>query len=474
MKAWWILILAIPMHSYAQTKAAAPAGLLSLKDYLNQVQTLNPQGRAMAEMVKSSELRMEVEADSLTTTEMYGEAGVLDNQNEVVMPAMGYRTEGHGWKLGLRKQFALTGTSADLSYNSRWANITGASLMTQPNYYENKAVLELVQPLWRNSFGSELRGQVALKRADLRRKWMEAKYDLKNLLLQAENTYWSLVSYNQMIKLQEEAVERAKKMRDLMKNKTGLRLVDDVDYLQTQASLETRELELQNSQDERTNLIRQFNTLRGANTDVVETLAELPEKEFSTKFAPSKRITREDFEVLRSKAEMARAEAQAGGSHAQPQLDLVGSFSANGISSKSSDAYDEVVQNEHEYWMVGVRFSTPLDLSLLGGLSRAFKSQRQAAVDLKQAADFSLERTYSALSQQHGEAQKRLERAVSLETLQTTLVKRERARLLNGRTTTFQFINMEQNLAAAQIQKVQSQLSLVKVHNLLKTFEESP
>lgn len=467
MKTLFILFFVTGVQAQTQ---AVPS--LTLSEYLRQVQSQSPQGRAMVQMVKSFELRM-VEADSITAPEIYGEYSKSDNQNEVLMPVMGRRTEGAGWKLGVHKQFT-TGTAADLSYSSRWANITGNSFMTQSNYWENKATLEVSQPIWRNGFGAETKANIDLKRAETRRRLMEAKYDLKNLLLEAENTYWSLVSFNEVIKLQEENVERSKKNRDLMKNKAGLRLVDDVDYLQTQAALETRELELQNSNDERMNLIRKFNTLRGSNFEHVEVLQSFPEKELAAKFTPNSRITREDFEVLRSKAELARAEARAGRSHVRPQLDLVGQFSANGIDGHSSNAYDEVADNEHEQWMVGVRFSAALDFGLIGGMYRAFKAQQRAAIDLGQAADFTLERTYKALSEQRGEAQRRLERAVSLEKLQTNLVKRERQRLLNGRTTTFQFINMEQNLAAAQIQKVQAQLSLVKVHNVLKTFEESP
>jgi outer membrane protein TolC len=465
------LLLLLFLASQAPAQGRLP--ILSLQDYLRQVQSQSPSARAAVELVKAYELRM-VEADSITSPEIYAEAGASDDQSEKLVPFMGRRTEGHGWTLGLRKQF-VTGTSADLRYDSMWANITGAAGIPQPNYWENKATLEVSQALWRNGFGSRTRAEIDLKQAESRQRLMQAKFNLKDLMLQAENTYWALVSYNQMIALQEENVARSKKMRDLMKNKAGLRLVDDVEYLQTQASLETRELELQTSLDERANLIRQFNMLRGSGAEAVtESLSEFPEKELLAKHVRGRRMSREDFEVLRSQAEMARAQARAGRSQVRPQLDLVGSFSANGMNPKSSDAYDEVARNEHESWRVGVRFSAALDFGLIGGMYRSYKAQQRAATDMGNAADFNLERTYNNLAIQHADAQRRLAKAVSLENLQTNLVKRERQRLLNGRTTTFQFITMEQGLAAAQIQKVKSQLGLVQVHNVLKTFEESP
>jgi outer membrane protein TolC len=301
---------------------------------------------------------------------------------------------------------------------------------------------------------------------------LEAKYRLKNLLLSAENTYWSLVSLNQVIKLQEENVDRSRKLRDLMRNKAKLRLVDDVDALQAQAALESRELELQSSLDDRSAMVREMNTMRGQSQDVLETLAELPEKDWAKVVRPGLKITREDFEVLRQEAEMARSQARAGVSHVQPQLDLVGNFSANSIDPQSGRAYDEVARNEHETWYVGLKFSMALDIGLIHSVANSFRAQKRVAADLKGNAEYSLERTYAAISAQHGEAQRRYERAVSLEKVQTELVKRERQRLLNGRTTTFQTITFEQNLASSQVQKVKAQLALLQLHNVLKTFTE--
>ncbi len=468
MKTSWLVLLALSLPSWAQ----APTGSISLEQYLNQVKAGSPQAQGLVETVRSRELAMG-KADNITVTEIYGDAGVGDDQSEKLVPFMGRRTEGHGWKLGLRKKF-VTGTQANLFYDSRWANITGAQGIPQPNYFENKATLELVQPLWRNGFGSETRAEIDLQLATSKIELLESKYDLKNLLLGAENTYWSLVAYNEMIKLQQENVERSRKMRDLMKNKAGLRLVDDVDFLQVQASLEMRELELQSSLDERANLIREFNTLRGVNSETVEALSDSPEKQLSVKFKGGPRISREDFDILRQKAEAARAAARGGRSHIRPQLDLVGNFSANGMDPQYGRAQSEVEKNEHENWMVGVRFSAALDFGLIWDMMNSFKAQERAAKQMGAAADFNLERTYSGLNSKHSEAQRRFEMSANLEKLQTQLVKRERQRLINGRTTTFQALTLEQNLAAAQIKKVESQLALVKIHNALKAFEEAP
>jgi hypothetical protein len=53
-------------------------------------------------------------------------------------------------------------------------------------------------------------------------------------------------------------------------------------------------------------------------------------------------------------------------------------------------------------------------------------------------------------------------------------VKREKRRLLDGRATTFEAINFEQNLALAQIGRVRAQLAFLQINNTIKTFEAKP
>lgn len=445
---------------------------LSVDQYILQIQNKGAQGRALVENVRAMELKLD-EADAITTTELYGQAGLSDDQSEKLIPYMGSRTEGLGWTLGLKKQF-LTGTSANLYYDSHWANLTNAAGISQPNYWENKATLELVQPLWRNGFGSEVRANYDLKESQAKANLLQAQFDLKTFLLDSQNIYWSLVTYDQVIKLQEENVDRSRRLRDLMAKKAKLRLIDDVDYLQVQASLESRELELQTSRDERANLARQFNIRRGEDLDSVEILDPLPAELTTQVKADLKKATREDFENLKAIAEVSKSAARAGRSRLRPQLDIVGTVSANGMDAASSRARTEVTDIDHGSWSIGVRFSTSIDVGLTRDIYHSYVAQQRAANDLSESAEFQLRRQFKALVEQLGEAQKRYERAINLEKLQTELVKRERQRLNNGRTTTFQLISLEQNLAAVQIQAVQARLGLVKVHNTLKTFKESP
>lgn len=449
---------------------------ITLKDYLEEVMTKNPEARAKKDAVIRAEMKLD-EAEVPLSSNFYASYNFLDDKDEPTNPFAPSHTRSSGWRAGVKDQ-TIFGLGTDFFVQSNHVNLMGANPQFIPlkDYYDTKAGVNLTQSLWRNGFGSATRAQYDMMKAKSRMDAFQAKFELRNLQLRAENAYWTVVSLNQIVKLQEENVERARKLTDFMIKRVNMRLVDDVDGLQVQAAQETRELELQTSIDERAGAMRMFNTLRGLDSNEVENLDELPEGELLLKDSidPVKRMSREDFKAIYEGAVIAEQEAKGAKSQIAPQLDLTAGISTNGLNnpqgSSPSTAWSEMGRGNNPTWQVGVTFSIPLDYSLISNMRKSYNAAATAAASQKQYAQFAEERAWNDLVQQKQESQKRFERAIKLEKTQTELVKRERARLINGRSTTLQTTTIEQNFASAQIQRVRSQLALLQVHNVLKTW----
>jgi outer membrane protein TolC len=477
MNAKWIVFLMAGFSAFAQTQPARPAPL-SLQDYLNQVMTQNPEARAKKEALTKAELRMN-EAEVPLSPNLYATYDYKDDRVEPTNPIAPAHSIGSVWKAGVKDQTKF-GLGTDFYVSSSHVNLYGGNPQFIPlnDYYQNIAGVELTQSLWRNSFGESTRAQYALQKAKNRMDAFQAKFDLKNIQLKAENAYWSVATLNQIVKLQEENVDRARRLTAFMNKRVKMRLVDDVDGLQVQASQETRELELQTSLDERASAVRQFNTLRGVANDDVGELSDLPDSDAMLKEVKdsSKRMSREDFRAIFEKARIDEEEARGARSMIAPQLDLRAGVATNGLNNPhgtpASAAWSELEHGNNPTWHVGFTFSVPLDYTLIHDMSRSYKSAQKSAESMKEYAEFAEERAWHDLLQQKLEAQRRFERSLRLEKTQTELVKRERARLMAGRSTTLQTTTIEQNYASAQIQRVRSQLALLQVHNLLKQWGE--
>lgn len=452
----------------------AGEGKISLENYLEQVKSQNPEAQSNLATMIAFETKRDQELG--TTPELYTQYSMLDDKKQTAQPIfMGDRTRVTDLKFGVRSQTNY-GLGADLYFDTTRTNLNGVD----PNFFpvndwqEAKAVLELKQNLWRNGFGEATRGERDAKAAENRTGYLKAKFALRTILLNAENTYWSVVTYNQIVKLQEENVDRARRLRDLMLRRAQMRLFDDVDAMQAEASLQSRELELESSVNERALLIRKFNTLRGQDVDSALELQELAPNQIEAmvKQKFSGKFSREDFEMIREQAKMLKAQSTAGASRIQPQLDLVASMASNGRNGDASVAYQDLTDGRHPSWQAGIQFSIPLDFGLIRDLNRSFDRMNVAAASQTTQANYQESRYWDDVVKQRTEAQGRYERGVKLENLQTELVVKERARLMNGRATTFEALTFEQNLALAQIQRVRAQLELVQINNVLKTFSE--
>lgn len=454
---------------------AQPGGKLTLDQYLEDVKARNPDARSTIESIHSYELRLDEGAAPLMP-EAYAQAGVMDDKKPQANPAfMGTETQATTWRVGLRKQTEF-GLGADLYFDSQRINMVNVSPQFIPvnDYMQSTAVLQLTQSLWRNGFGEFTRAQVESTRAANESSLFQSRFKLKSILLNAQNLYWSVVSFNQIVKLQQENVDRAKRLRDYMNKKSRMRLYEDTDAMQAEAAYQSRELELESSLDDRSSVMRQFNTLRGMDSDAVRDLDDLPTDQMMLDAlkTPAGKMSREDFEMLRAQARAARAQAKGAESQLKPQLDLQASFATNGRDGLTSVANSQNGDlNEYPTWSVGLNFSVPLDFGLIHDLKHGYSAAKQSAEDLDSEAVFTQARTWDDLAKQKREAQGRYERALNIEKITTQLVKREQQRLRNGRATTFEALNIEQNLALAQIQRVRSQLALMQIHNALKTFE---
>ncbi len=456
---------------------SAHATTLDLPGYLAAVQAQNPEARASLELIESMQLRAQ-EPELVLAPEGYASYNQFDDKKPTMQPfMMGSETRGNVWRLGVRKQTSI-GLGADIFVNAQRTTIKGASsqFIADSDFMESTAVLLLIQSFWRNGFGEGTRAQIEMARAKLENDLLKERYHLKTLLLSAHNAYWSIVSFNQIVKLQQENVDRAKKLRDYMNNRARLRLFDDTDSMQAQAALDTRELELQSSLDERAVMARQFNSLRAENSDDVPQLEALPTETFMTDIRkrPEGHMAREDFAMIRAQAEAGIAQTRLSRSQVSPQVDLNAKIATNGRDAMSARSYEQMESSRYPTWNVGIALSVPLDLSLVRDLNRASRLAKTSAENLRAQADFNEKQVWADLIMQKTEARGRYDRSLRIEKIQTELVKREKQRLLNGRATTFEAINFEQNLALAQIQRVRAELAFIKSHNVIQTFEAKP
>jgi outer membrane protein TolC len=454
----------------------AAAGATNFQDFLSQVQSKNPDYLALTKRVESLELRAQ-ESRLLISPEAFADYSYIDDQTQPTNPFSPTRIHNEGFSVGLRSQTQI-GLAGELAFGSRQISLAGVS----PNFVDflnaNNTFLNLTltQPLWRNSFGSATRRQVRLKESSVNLELSQAQFQKRQFLLTAENIYWTVAALREVIDLQNENVSVARRTAQTMGQKVRQRLADDVDGLQTQAALQAREIELQQSKDSYQLALRQLNRMRGFDPKAPFEPAELPYQQWLKELGSYSGRTghREDFQALKQQAHLTELQGELSKDSLRPDVSLYGRATMNGREPGFNGSFEEMQGNHFPRYEVGVRLTAPLNFGVASDVKSGF-SQQAVAGRLQSAAASDLEkRTWTDSLERAQESAQLFERSQKLEAVQKGLIEKERRRLQNGRSTIFQVLQAEQNFAQAQIQRVRATLQMIQGVLDLRGYNTEP
>jgi outer membrane protein TolC len=446
--------------------------VLGLKDFLHEVETGNQSIKAFRDSSQGAELRA-AESRLLLAPTAFANFQYSDDKRQTLAPIFqGRQTQASSYSLGISQQTSF-GLQGKLSYNLFNTSLVGVDpgLVPQSSYYEARPVLELTMSLWRNGFGRETRANQQVLESQAMATSFSDSYSLKTSMANAETAYWGLVLAREGVRIQRESLTRFERIRDIYLRRSKLDLSDRADLLQSEASVRSRQLELQSAIDNERVAARNFNTLREVQSDdVVEMLDPITPEVISQLHVPERAQFRDDVKAAQHQEKLAVANSQIGRERNSPTLELFASLSTNGRNPNLVDAGSLSLSGQYPWNTFGLRFSTPLDLDDLSKSRDGYRHiQESAEVRLKRVL-FEQERDWNDLNKRFTESKNRLEIARSVEAMQKEKLLYEKSRLTRGRTTTFQVIIFEQEYALSQLAHIQAQATVLQLVAQMKTF----
>jgi outer membrane protein TolC len=275
------------------------------------------------------------------------------------------------------------------------------------------------------------------------------------------------VLQRESLKNQEETLQRIEKIYAISLNNSKRNLEASSNFLQARASLEQAKLDLKNSKLRAGQLERLLGIVLQRFKSFV-----LPAYDFS-KFRP---ISLEDYRSkvsarqrlatvslnLDRSLNLSRIEQE------RPSLDVVGAYSQSGVDSAWGRSFGESWGTSQPKFYLGLQLSFPLDLSL-AGRSRARREQlAQAAVAREQYLRSEQDPVLvEDLVSQHNQLVELLAMNIVLEKTQKDKITNERKLLDQGRSSIYQVLQFELDLARAQAGKFSLALELEKIKQQL-------
>lgn len=454
--------------------AVASPKALTLEGYLTEVSQKNQELQALKLSSEGARLRV-LEGGLLTRPALFAGIKLLDDKKPTANPNFqGTQTQGQEYSAGITEQFPF-GLNAKLSYTINHVEIAGAlpTFLPIPNYYEARPQIELTQSFLRNGFGRETRAMRDLLEWSARTQSETDNFKAKAKLSEAEGTYWALALTREVVKVQGESLERAKKIREWNSKRARLELADRSDLLQSEAGLQARTLEYQTAVEEQGALERRFNHFRGSEANSVEESLEPINNEALSKVAvPEKKGVRGDVKAAEAGAKLAESNANLGREKNLPTLDVTGALALNGRDVERGEATSQSFGTRFPTYGVGVKFVAPLDFGTVSNNREGYNLEVKAADLRVKQAQLDEVRDWKELVIRLEESKKRLLLSHDIEKKQQEKLEYERKRLNRGRSVTYQVLLFEQDFLQAQAIRLKTAGEILRILSQMKLFCE--
>jgi outer membrane protein TolC len=450
---------------------SAHAEVLTLDDYLHQVQGQNEEVKSAA--LKAEGLRQRSqEGDLVTALSAFTNLSYSIDARPQLIPLLGTRITTTELQLGVSKVWDF-GLQSRLYQQILSTSTYGATplFVPMPAYIDSSPVIELTQSLWRNGFGSETRATQSRTDAQALRDHYTNAFLVKQDLANAETAYWQLAVARQMLAIQQDSLDRSRQLRQWSEKRTRNDLADRADLLQADAAYRLQELQVKQAQDDLRVATRAFNAARGKDSDELTDQLEQVDSDFVEGLTVPPRVKlREDVRSAQENQKVADADAALGREKNDPTFEVYFDYSLTGRDPALPNSIAGSYDYQHPYSVLGLRFSAPLDLSLIHEDRAGYFKEQQAAELLLSRKLFEQENLWQDLIRRFQEGKERLKLASEIEQAQRIKVEHEKERLSRARTTFFQVLQFETDYNAARVSRLRIASDVLGIVAQMKTF----
>lgn len=468
---FFIDLMAVILIVNFTVPASALANVIDYTDYEKQVLSQNTTLVALKNNLDVYQKKTQ-ESNLLFSPFIFANLFYSQDERETLNPQfMGVTTTVKNYEVGL-KQLTPWGQQLSLSYKSQYIGLNG-TILSNPLAYEVGPKIELTQSLWKNFFGQESRAQHELIGAQNSFQYYQDIFNYQQLLRQAKLIYIQSYMAKESLRLQKEGLKRAAEILSWAKKRSQKQLADESDYLQAQAQVISKEFEVKSATEHLAVISKKFQTMRG-----------LEESEFSEELKPMDTTQLLDYQPVQQyepKADLNAFKEQINLSKNQsilsahkykPTLEAYGQMHYQGRETEFAQADEEAWDRKNEWWVVGVRFLAPLYFFDAADTISAYEVEEvSAAQQLAQKEKEAISDWMSLKVQLKQNKEKLLISKRLLET-QKRKIEVERARLKQGRTTTYQVLMFEIDYLNAELIHLKSVADLVMVTSELDLYKK--
>jgi outer membrane protein len=376
----------IPVDVEAEQRGL-PRRDLTLGDALRLGRANNVELHA-AELLPQQARQDLIGAEAVFAPEFYGSVGYSDSQQparNAFQPSV--ETKAADATIGWRQR-VVTGGLFDLAYQPAKFTITSASGAFPEKQYVSQWSMSYTQPLLRAAWTDFNLAPIDAARHSVTRADQDFEQSVQDTLLKIVIAYWELAFARENYRVVVAALDVAKEQLRITDERIRVRelaprdrVADEAEIAQRNEELIVAEHLIRSREDDLRRLLfdDQHGELWRWNLHPIDEIAITP----GTDEIPIEPLVdaalenRPDIKSLRSSVAEAELQKLQADRDTLPQLDLVSTYSSDGVRDQFSDAFRDSGDQQYPDWALRLQFSMPV------GNQAARSRQRRAQLELE-------------------------------------------------------------------------------------------
>lgn len=425
------------------------------KNFQIQVQQFNPKIARAAQMTASGQFDPLVSMSYTYSQSQAVQVATVGGGSDVFLNQTG----------GLLNSSVTGLTPWGLTYNFNASSTQAGNNQSTADLYTTFGGLNITQPLLRG-FGTDVNlAQIRIARADYSISEWQLRQQVIDVVTQTIVVYNDLHFAMGNLDVERRSKALAEQLYKDNQQRRDIGVMADLDVLQAKSDVANREervLVAERLVDDNQNFLKQlvtdeisnflFTTVHIAPPPLMPPNYQIDEKR---DLAAALEL-RPDFRQALLDLQKRQINVVFRRNAALPQLDLLASFGLNGIDTNLVNSVTNLQHGNNYAWTAGGSFSFPIPNRVARGqLDQAKLESARALIDLKRLEQQIIVNVDNAAGQVHT-TRKRIDATLAARELAEETLEAAQKRLDDGKSTTFEVLQFQRDLATAQIAEIQA------------------
>ncbi len=381
------------------------------------------------------------------------------DSSEKVISVFGNRNDTTILAASLSRIFP-SGTQAEIGYTTNRQKSDSNFVTTNPAF-DSSWFVGLRQPLLRDSFGSAMRAQIEAAEANAKAAESRANSELQTIVNQALSAFWSWITFDEDKSIAKLGVKRARDFLSVTQKKFKLGTAEKADLFAAQASLAAREQDVLQSEERAENALTTLKNVLllspSQHIESGETLKQTTPPGDLEQLLQTALTKHPDVQAAEKDLWVAQRTYESSKSGARPQLDIFTKLTMNNVDDTWGGSATGAFGSDDPDWVVGSELIIPFENRQRKAERKMAKLRQEImALQFNQVKDnvaTNVRIAWNSLTA----AQAQTKKALKLEHLQRKKLAEEEKDFRRGRSDAFTILTYQQDLIAAERQRLAAQ-----------------